>query len=182
LKLLSKELSLPILKTERLRLEPISVEHSQGMYELWSDERVTQYSGEVSDYEGNKIEMPAATRDQSDLIIDFWLKAEREGWGFRWAVILEGTRREFTGTIGFNSVSHEYEIAYHLLPKHWGKGVMSEASKAAIDWASSRGADSIVAFVENENKASVALALRIGLGPIDEFDGGAQKYQRMLVR
>ena len=46
---------------------------------------------------------------------------------------------EFTGTVGFNSLSECSKIAFHLLPKYWGRGIMSEASIAAIEWRRIQG-------------------------------------------
>lgn len=172
----SHKLEIPILATERLRLEPISMAHSAGMFDLWSDEQVIKYSGAVSDYNGNAIMMPANSCNQTDLIIDFWIKAAKEGWGFRWAIMLANSQNNFVGTFGFNSLSDSYEIAYHLLPKYWGKGIMSEASKAAIEWAYFRGATSIEAFIEPENELSIAFINRLGMHPTGEFVDGAEKF------
>lgn len=74
-------LQIPILKTHRLSMEPISFSYSQEMFELWSDAEVCKFSGAVKD-----------------------------------------------------SLENCSEIAFHLLPKHWGKGIMTEASQAAIEW------------------------------------------------
>ena len=169
----------PILKTERLRLEPLSMRHSKGMFELWSDADVCRYSGTVTDYNQNIIKMPAVSRAESDLIIDFWLKAAEDGWGFRWAVI-NADNNDFTGTVGFNSVDKCSEIAFHLVRRYWGKGIMSEASQAAIDWARDNGTQEIEAFVEPENKGSITLTERLGLKATDTFSEGAQRYVRVL--
>lgn len=99
-----KSLTVPVLTTERLTLEPISLLHSKGMFELWSDADVCKYSGTVADYHGNAIEMPATSCANSNLIIDFWLQAATDNWGFRWA-ILKMDSESFVGTIGFNSPS-----------------------------------------------------------------------------
>ncbi len=153
--------------------------HSKGMFDLWSDAEVCRYSGPVTDYDGNSIAMPAATKADSDLIIDFWRRAANHGWGFRWAMVMAGPG-EFTGTIGFNSLGECSEIAFHLLPRHWGKGLMTEASNAAIQWRRSLGVSEIDAFIEPENSPSIALAERLGLKPTNEFTRGAQRY-RMAV-
>ena len=172
-------LNVPILTTTRLRLEPLSEKHSFGMYNLWSDPDVCRYSGVLRNYERNPIETPVSTQTASDQIVDFWLRAAEDGWGFRWAVIATEVD-EFTGTVGFNSLGDRSEIAYHLLPKHWGKGVMTEASKAAIEWRRDNGALEIEAFIAPENSPSIALAVRLGMSATDEFAEGAQRH-RMTV-
>lgn len=172
-------LEIPTLITDRLKIEPISMQHSNGMFDLWSDADVCRYSGTVTDYDRNVIDMPAKTLVDSDLIIDFWLKAAKDGWGFRWAVVLTNTA-DFVGTVGFNSLTQCSEIAYHLLPQHWGKGVMTEATKAAIQWRRDEGALEIEAFVEPENAPSIALAERLGMEATDDFSEGAQRYRMTL--
>ena len=166
------------IETNRLRLEPLSMQHSQGMFHLWSNSEVTWYSGIVKDYDGIVIEMPVRNKQDSNLIIDFWIKAAEEGWGFRWAVILK-SENVFTGTVGFNSVSGCYEIAYHLIPAYWGKGIMTEASLAAISWAEENGASEIEAFAEPQNIPSIALAERLGMEATDTYSEGARRYRRI---
>ena len=81
-------IQIPTLQTERLRLEPLAMSHSCGVFELWSDPNVCRYSGIVRDYAGEIIPMPAASREDSDRIIDFWIRAAEDGWGFRWAILM----------------------------------------------------------------------------------------------
>lgn len=170
---------LPTIKTQRLILTPISKEHSQGMFELWSNENVVKYSGNVTDYDGNTIKMPVSKNAESDRIIEFWLKAYLDGWGFRWAIIFI-EKNKFAGTIGFNSLSKCYEIAYYLLPKFWGQGIMTEASQAAIKWASNNGAKEIEAFCEPQNKSSISLATGLGMTPTEDYSEGARRYKMNL--
>lgn len=167
------------IETDRLIMKPLSMNHSQGMFDLWSNSDVTRYSGIVKDYDGNIIEMPARKQQDSDLIIDFWIKAAEADWGFRWAVILK-SENVFTGTVGFNSVSDCHEIAYHLLPSYWGKGVMTESSLAAVSWAKENGALEIEAFAEPQNSPSIALAERLGMEATDTYSEGARRYKKSL--
>ena len=175
----TRTLDIPIIRTERLRLEPLSGPHSAGMFQLWSDPDVCRFSGIVRDHQGRIIPMPTATRSESDRIIDFWQHAAEDGWGYRWAVMMSATEA-FTGIVGFNSVTACAELAYHLLPGYWGKGIMSEACRAAIDWQQASGTTELEAFVEPENTASVVLAERLGLTPTDEYTAGARRFHRTL--
>lgn len=165
--------------TKRLKLVPISFAHSEGMYSLWCHPKVIKFSGKVTDFEGVEIPMPAASQSESDRIIDFWVKAAQEGWGFRWSLI-QRSDNNFLGTIGFNSLENEFEIAFHLIPVYWNKGFMTEASRAAVDWAKSVGATSISAYIESGNKSSIALAKRLGMIITNETSGQAVKYKRNL--
>lgn len=138
----------PTVHTERLRLEPLDRRHSDGMFQMWSDPEVCRYSGPAVDISGGTITLPAESSDDSDKIIDFFLSRSEDGTGFRWAVISRYSKT-FLGAIGFNSLSDSCELAYHLDPKYWGNGLMSEAANAAINWAlSDFGAKEIEAFIE----------------------------------
>lgn len=174
-------MQVPTLTTERTRLEPLSYSHSRGVYALWSDPLVCEHSGTVKDYQGNVLETPVAARQTSDCIIDFWLRAASDGWGFRWAIMVAASGR-FAGTVGFNSLSGDYEVAFHLLPELWEKGLMSEALHATIKFSESRDATGVEAFVDPENDRSRALVGRLGLVATPEFSGGAQRYVRRFPR
>ena len=172
----SSAVHIPTLSTERLKLEPLSMDHSEGMFQTWRHGQVQQYSGKAVDENGDEIDLPAKSRADSDRLISFWLKAAADGWGFRWAVLLAG-EDVFVGHIGFNSLSACSEIAYHMNPRYWGKGLMSEAAEAAIGWRRDAGATEIEAFIEPQNTPSIALAERLGLRPTEAFNEGARRYR-----
>lgn len=173
-------LSIPTLETRRLRLEPLSLSLSDGMFEMWQQPLVQQFSGVAEDEFQNEIPMPARTSHDSDRLIGFWLKAARDGWGFRWAVILSDGDR-FAGHIGFNSLLDCSEIAYHLNPLFWGNGIMYEAATAAIAWRRNNGATTIEAFIEPENEPSIKLALRLGMNETSTYVDNAQRYQMSIL-
>lgn len=170
-------LHIECIETERLLLTALSYDHSEPMFSLWSHPDVCRFSGLVTDYDRNEIPMPAASRDDSDKIIDFWIRAAADGWGFRWAMLDRPSGRMF-GHIGFNSLGAVSELAYHLHPDHWGKGVMSEAAAAAVNWARHSTPETILeAFIEPENKGSIRLALRLNFTPTGQFSDGAECYR-----
>ena len=68
------------LETERLVLEPLSLDHSEGMFLLWSDPEVCRYAGPIHDYEGRPVASPVHASSDSDRIIDFWVRAHSDGW------------------------------------------------------------------------------------------------------
>lgn len=168
----------PRLETERLLLEPFSVEHSEGMFSLWSNPEVCRYSGPINDYEMNPVTSPAESVEDSDKILEFWLKAREEGWGFRWALVLRHSK-EFIGIAGFNSLGRCSEYAYHLHPNHWGKGLMTEASKMALQWISGQDCVEVEAFIDPENARSIALAERLGFRITGDFSEGARRYLKI---
>lgn len=172
-------LSIPLLTSERLRFVPLSFDHSEGMFRLWSHPDVCRHAGPVSDYDGTALSMPAAAPAVSDKIIDFWLRAAADGWGFRWA-LEERKNGVFLGILGFNALGPTGEIAYHLDPDHWGQGYMSEAGERACRWAAAEGWRRMDAFIEPENKRSVGLAERLGFRRVEKGPDGTDRYTLRL--
>ncbi len=165
------------IETDRLLLTALSFDHSIPMFRLWSHPDVCRYSGTVTDYDRIEIPMPAVSSAESDKIIDFWQRAAADGWGFRWAM-LDRSNGLMCGHIGFNSLGPVSELAYHLHPDQWGKGIMSEAAAAAIDWARhSMPETTLKAFIDPENRGSIRLALRLNFTPTGQFSDGAKCYR-----
>lgn len=174
-------ITIPTLETARLRLTPLGAAHAEGMYSLWSDPEVCRYSGPVSDYDGKPLAMPVSRIEESNKLIEFWLRAQADGWGFRWALTLKDSG-VFAGTAGFNSIGECSEYAYHLLPAHWGKGLMREASDAALQWVGrSKASLEVEVFIDPNNTPSIALVQRLGFRPTGEFSDGAQRYLKTTV-
>ena len=152
----------PIVISERLILEPLSFDHAAGMFSMWRQPAVCRFSGVTNDFEGRPIRLPAESSADSDRIIDFFVRHQAEGTGFRWALITRAERR-FAGTVGFNSLGRCSEFAYHLSPDFWGRGLMSEASRVALDWLlDHEGFAEADAFIDPRNQASVKLATSLG--------------------
>ncbi|MDP3749325.1 MAG: GNAT family N-acetyltransferase [Phenylobacterium sp.] len=173
-------LAVPTLRSQRLILEPLSVAHSAGMFALWSRPEVCEFSGGAGDIEGRPIRLPAQTPDDSDKIIDFFAHEAARGARFRWAMLTRDDRT-FVGAIGFNALGACSELAYHLRPDYWGRGLMTEAAVVAVSWLAARpGAVEVEAFVEPANLASVRLALRLGLSATGETEDGADRYVMAL--
>jgi ribosomal-protein-alanine N-acetyltransferase len=169
-------LTVPVILTHRLRLEPLSLEHSAGMFAMWRAEAVCRYAGPAVDWQGAPIRLPAEVSADSDRIIAFFRHLAAAGRGFRWAVLL-GKERQFIGAVGFNSLGPCSEIAYHLDPSAWGRGLMGEAVEAALTWLAQTGlATQVEAFIEPMNAPSRRLAQRRGFGPSGGVSGTAQRY------
>ena len=167
------------LETERLVLEPLSLDHSEGVFLLWSDPEVCRYAGPVHDYEGRLVPSPVHTSSDSDRIIDFWIRAHADGWGFRWA-LCERSSGIFMGTTGFNSLGTCAEYAYHLNPLYWRQGFMTEATLAAMAWVRANGATQVEAFIDPANNNSIRLVERHGFERTEEMQDGALGFVRHL--
>lgn len=171
-----KALTVPTLMSERLILQPLSATHSSGMFAMWSQAAVCEYSGAAFDQYGEPITLPAETPADSDKIIDFFVRSAANGTRFRWALV-SASGGEFVGAAGFNALGPCSEYAYHQDPRFWGQGFMTEASLAAFKWLRTQpGCGEVEAFIEPENKASIRLAKRLGLVATGLFSEGAERY------
>ncbi|MEM7232216.1 MAG: GNAT family N-acetyltransferase [Planctomycetota bacterium] len=166
---------LPQLHGSRIRLRPLAPADSSGMFRLWSEPAVCEFSGSCEDAEGRRVVVPTPTRAESDRLLDFWLRRAEDGLGLRWAVTLL-ENEEFVGAVGFNTLGRCPEYAYHLLPSHWGRGLAKEASVLALEWAFADEAEEAVAFIEPANTNSIHLAQRLGFVATERTDGSCQRY------
>ena len=169
-------LIVPTLSSERLRLEPLSLDHSAGMFSLWREVEVCRFAGAAHDFEGRPIALPAESAADSDRIIDFFARSRAAGRGFRWALICLAKKR-MVGAAGFNTLGRCSEYAYHLHPDFWGLGYMGEASLVALGWLWSQpGRAEAEVFIDAENRASVRLSTRLGFRATGESSGGVARY------
>ncbi|WP_028115117.1 GNAT family N-acetyltransferase [Ferrimonas senticii] len=109
----------PVLETNRLRLTELLDEDAESVFDLFSDESVTEYY----DLEAfNDL-------SQAHNLIKFFRNRFEEKLGIRWAIRLKETN-ELIGTCGFNSWNAKMKnavLGYDLLPRHWGMGYTTEA-------------------------------------------------------
>lgn len=57
--------TLPTLSSPRLLLEPLSLDHSAGMFSMWREPAVCRFSGVAYDSEGRRIGLPATSAAES---------------------------------------------------------------------------------------------------------------------
>jgi ribosomal-protein-alanine N-acetyltransferase len=109
----------PVLKTNRLRLDKLSKEDSESLFELFSNNSVVEY-----------YDLEAFTeQSQAKNLIDLFNARFDKNLGIRWAIRLKETN-QLIGTCGFNTWSPKMQnavIGYDLLPKFWGNGYTTEA-------------------------------------------------------
>ncbi len=166
---------IPALATARLRLEPLSLAHSAGMFALFREPEVCRYAGPAQDAAG-PIPLPAETPADTDRIIALFMEGAASGGWFRWAILARDG--EFLGAVGFNRLGHIAEFAYHLHPSAWGNGYMREAAEAALAWRRSQPeAEEVEAFIHPENAASIGLATRLGF----RRAGGTRERRRYVL-
>ncbi len=116
------------------------------------------------------------SRAESDAMADrCWSLIDERGWGF-WAVELKATG-EFIGFVGLHTPSADLpfspcvEIGWRLAAAHWGKGLATEAARAALGVGfDTLDLSEIVAFTTVENRRSRAVMERLGMRESDGFE------------
>lgn len=111
------------------------------------------------------------TREQSDAFVDrIEAHFAQHGYGL-WVVEVDGTFAGFTGLnwargMPFDDVP---EVGWRLAHRFWGKGIASEAARAAVGYGLARE-PVIVSFTALTNERSWRVMERIGMQRVGEFD------------
>lgn len=115
----------PVLQTSRLRLIEIQHVHQPDLFYLFTDKLVTRY------YHVIPLQEVADVRK----IVDMLQQRFQDKQAIRWGIALEN-QEELIGTIGFNSWApgHKAVLIYALVQEYWGKGIMTEAINAVVQY------------------------------------------------
>jgi ribosomal-protein-alanine N-acetyltransferase len=144
----------PRLETERLVLREITPDDRDGAFRNFSDLDVAIWF----------FDEPFREIDQVDQIIQEFIQDFEQGKDLTWAITLK-ENNEFLGTCGFGDVEigSRGEIGFDLAKEHWGKGLMSEALRAVIDYGFDvLGVGSIEAHTYSTNARAIRLLRKLG--------------------
>lgn len=145
-----------ILQTERLRLEPWTLAHLDGLSLMGADPRVMRYVGGVTQ-----------SRDDTVAAIERQM-GKWAAYGFGWWSFIERTTGELVGAGCIQhlagNVAHPLEIGWRLRPDRWGRGYATEAARAMGGFAFDRLAiPTLLAVAVPENTASRQVMERLGM-------------------
>jgi RimJ/RimL family protein N-acetyltransferase len=155
---------LTVLHTARLRLEPITRWHLEGIYAMDSDPEVARY-----------VDGEPATREQT---ADWISRVERcwAAWGFGWWAFVEPTdgrlvgagciqyaRREAEFPLDPNSLRcNPLELGWRLHRDFWRRGLASEAAARMASYAFEQlDAQELIAVAHPDNTASTRVMERL---------------------
>lgn len=145
----------PVLETERLILRRIESKDAEVFYKLYSDYEVMKYFGK---------EMFTSFK-QAEEKVNIEVTAFNNKVAIRWAITLKPDD-VMIGSGGFWKISKEHyraEIGYDLLPEFRGKGIMTEAVKAMIEFGFGKmKLHSIEANTDPENLPSNKMLEKLG--------------------
>ena len=145
-----------VLETPRIILREYTEDDAEDFFRLNSNPDVMRY---VPDDPMQSVE-EARTILVSHPMADY----RERGFG-RCACIMKGTGEN----IGFCGLKYlkeidDIDLGFRFLPKHWGKGLATEAASECIDYGFSKLAlDHIVGFAEPDNHASIRVLEKVGM-------------------
>ena len=136
------------------------------MFDIHTDPDVMRYYG-VKPYD---------SLDKSKKHLDWLTKLHREEIGLRWIITLKD-RDTCIGDVGFYNWEKKHsraEIGYILGKQYWGKGIMTEAIKAALDYGFNKmNLNRIQALIDPRNNASKRVAEKHGF----HYEGTFRDYE-----
>ena len=149
------------IETDRLILRPFRDNDAADMFHYWTaDKEVTKYLSWQAH--------PAV--EATEAILKIWLKGYDDPCCFRWAITVKEAGDHAVGIIDCVDMDKNIpscEIGYALSREFWGKGIMTEALVAVIDYLKEAGFLRIAARHNTKNPASGKVMLKAGM----QFEG-----------
>jgi ribosomal-protein-alanine N-acetyltransferase len=146
---------LPTIETARLTLVPFSLDDVDGLHQFWTDPDVRRYLWDDVVISRDRAEETVRTSIES---------ADRSGAGL-W-LMRSKAADELIGFCGLIlRVGEEApELMFGIARPWWGRGLATEASLAAVEYAFKvLGAARVTAVTDSPNVASVRVMERLGM-------------------
>lgn len=168
-------MDLPTITTPRVLLRPWEAGDLAPYAKVCADREVMKF---IADGAPMSLEM---TRLEIEKTNASWRK-----WHYGAFAVECRTSGAFLGSVGFArhdffpGVSPCVEIGWRLTRRAWGKGVATEAARAALDWGQNhRRLAKVFCFCQADNRASRRIAAKIGCEQVDRVV--APNYQRDVI-
>ncbi|HEV2639699.1 MAG TPA: GNAT family N-acetyltransferase [Actinocrinis sp.] len=140
-----------VIRTDRLRLRPLSTADVDAWVVLHADERVGRFIGSYT---------PELALARLEAVERQWAERGHGLFAFEDAATGELIGR---GGLQYWEPFDEVEAAWTLRSESWGKGYAAEAARAFVDWGWGRlDVPYITAMIHPGNDSSVRLAERLG--------------------
>ena len=147
----------PTIKTKRLRLRPFIISDADSVFEYANDPEWARYQVNITH--------PLTRKDAETLVTMF---SDPSNWEFLqiFAIVLED---KVVGEIGLNQrvedrQNERAELVYSLSRQHWGKGLMTEAAWAVINWAfRTYNLNKIYSTCDPRNNLSIRVLEKLGM-------------------
>jgi ribosomal-protein-alanine N-acetyltransferase len=147
---------LPELQTERLALRPVTAVDIDLLHAMWIDPDMRRYLWD---------DMVIPREMVSEVIESHLTVLEPRGIGF-WVVGLGGEAAGFCG-FRFLDEGSEIELLFGFQPRYWGRGLATEAARAALEylWHSTEF-QRVFARTDPPNVASVGVLKKLGMARV----------------
>ncbi len=145
-----------ILQTERLQLKPITHLDAKALHALWTEPEVRRYL-----WDGKII----GTETVDTIIRSSCKSFAHQGYGF-FGMTLKKTPKKLIGFCGHRLFEggEQIELLYGVLPAFWGRGIGTEAARAALEHGfTACGIDRVIAATDTPNQRSVKVLQRLGM-------------------
>lgn len=160
-----------LIGTARLRLEPLSVDHSAEMVAVLADPDIYAYIG-------GQAPTPEELRNRYALQVRGHSTDGLQGW-LNWIV----RTNESDAAIGYVQAGVESgqdglvaDLAWVISPDHQGLGYATEAAATMVTWLREHEVDDFVAFIHPEHEASIRVARHLGMEPTDVIEDGEVRW------
>jgi [ribosomal protein S5]-alanine N-acetyltransferase len=145
----------PRLETARLILREIAPPDAEDLFRIFSDAEAMRYWSC----------RPYTSVEQAHRLIEEMVEAMHCGTSIQWAITLRGDER-LIGKCGYNEWCKRHrrgDISYIVAREHWGKGIVSEALHAVLDYGFDHlNLHSVEAGITPGNDASTRMLERLG--------------------
>lgn len=151
----------PDITTERLILRDFNVSDVDAFFEMFSDDRVTEF------YDLDTF----TCVEQAIVFVETHRRrnAARDGSSLRWVICLADAPEHAIGSCGFHSTNKDFqsiEIGYELHPDYWGKGYAFEALSQMLHVCFSQHVpfhvNRVSATTDLDSQKSIALLRKLG--------------------
>lgn len=167
----------PQFETDRLILRKLTEADTDGLFAIWSDDRVTKHMDIASLKDRREaLSLIQEMNDLADL-----------GRAIRWGVVSKQTGA-LIGTCGINEWSRSHaraSIGYELQVGSWRQGYMSEVLEVVLALGFQQGQlHRMEALVEPENVASIKLLEKTGFrqeGLLRGYEFSKGRYIDLLM-
>lgn len=156
------------MRTRRLDLLPLRVEHAREMAVVLSDPGLHTYIG------GVPLSAPELGARYERLV------AGAPEPGVTWCNWVLRLRAEgiLAGTVQATITATEAEVAWVVGTPWQGRGYATEAARALVDRLEARGVRTVVAHIHPDHHASAAVAAAAGLSATDRSYDGEVRWER----
>jgi RimJ/RimL family protein N-acetyltransferase len=148
------------LRTARLLLEPLRVEHAREMAAVLADPSLYEHTGGAAPSEA---ELETRYRRQVGGVSP----DGREAW-LNWVLRARDTAAAVgivQATVRDDARGRRAELAWVIGAAHQGAGLATEAASAAMRWLRTRGVSAFDAHIAPGHTASEAVARKLGMEP-----------------